>query len=83
MDLPICQCGRVHECDCGDVHEFAHAVRGDFERAIRKHGPLIEVNMCNNGSPAYLIPRIWIAAHGLQAVELGYLAVKYGWQRVG
>jgi hypothetical protein len=65
------------ECDCGQAHQLPEAIA----TLIRELGPRMEVRTERGG---WLVPRAWIAAHGLKERELPALAVCAGfWARHG
>jgi hypothetical protein len=63
-------------CPCGQVHELSAAVRAAYEGVTAGLPP--EVAVVVEGR-AWLVPRIYIAVHGLKADELPGLAERYGW----
>lgn len=67
-------------CSCGEVHELSAEAREFWASFIDGQPPEISV-----GTPAgsWMVPRIYIAAHGLKAAELPALAGQYGWERSG
>ena len=62
-------------CPCGQVHELSAAVRAAYESVTAGLPSSVAVE-----TPAgtWLVPRIYIAVHGLKASELPALAERYG-----
>jgi hypothetical protein len=63
-------------CPCGEVHELPASVRAAYESATAGLSPLVAVRVPDVG--CWLVPRIYIAVHGLKAGELPALAGRYG-----
>ncbi len=70
-ELPLCPCGMVHRARDPRVHQYLL----DF---VVRLGPTVTVT---TPTGSWLVPRVWIAFHGLRAWELPALAVRYGWSR--
>jgi hypothetical protein len=49
-----------------------------MERLVEELGPNISIQV---GNETYMVPRHFIALHGLKAWELSALAAKYGWEK--
>ena len=62
-------------CPCGGDHS-EHPLWLNVVSLIERHGETITVETRNTRT---LVPRIWIAFHGLRSSELGALADRYGW----
>lgn len=62
-------------CPCGEIHELSAATRAAYEAATA--GLPAEVPVKTHGG-TWLVPRIFIAVHGLKAAELPALARRYG-----
>jgi len=62
-------------CPCGEIHELSAAVRAAYERVTAGLPPEVPVVVEGRG---WLVPRIYIAVHGLKADELPALAEEYG-----
>jgi hypothetical protein len=62
-------------CPCGDIHEFSAATRAAYENITRG---LPETVLISVSGRAWLVPRIFLAAHGLPAADLPELAGRYG-----
>ena len=60
------------QCPCGEVHELPAPVRA----VTAGLSPLVRVFVPDAG--CWLVPRIYIAVHGLKAGELPDLAERYG-----
>jgi hypothetical protein len=75
----------LFECPCGSVHEFpaarltAHGIAPAVLADLLARRPHPKV-MPPDGT--WIVPRIWVAAHGLKADELPALAERYGWKKV-
>lgn len=65
-------------CPCGEVHELSAATRGAYEAVTA--GLPAEVKVEAPGG-TWLVPRIFIAVHGLKAAELPGLAERHGFAR--
>lgn len=63
------------KCPCGAVHELP-AVVADL---IADLGPSVKVQ---TETGTWMVPRAWIAAHGLKAGAVGELAAEHGWPGV-
>lgn len=68
-------------CDCGQPLHYAHS---DTERTVQmlvdKLGPTIRVAVDGGIAPqAWMVPRHYIALHGIRAEELPELAAHFGW----
>ena len=63
------------KCPCGEVHELSATVRAAYERVTAGLPPEVPVVVEGRG---WLVPRIYIAVHGLKADELPELAERYG-----
>jgi hypothetical protein len=62
-------------CPCGEIHEPSAATRVAYENITRGLPDTVTVA---TGGRAWLVPRIYVAAHGLAAADLPELAVRYG-----
>lgn len=62
-------------CPCGETHEFSAEIRVAYENITR--GLPETVTVAVNGR-AWLVPRVYVAAHGMAAADLPDLAVRYG-----
>jgi hypothetical protein len=59
-------------CCCGVAHVLPQGVA----RLIGELGPDVRVTVPGG---SWLVPRVFIAAHGLKAGEVPALAAEYGW----
>lgn len=67
-------------CPCGQpLHYPNPKAQRMVERMIGAHGVTILVQVQSRG---YMVPRHWIALHGLKVREIPILAKKYGWEEV-
>lgn len=65
-------------CPCGQpLHYTRLDLQHIMERLVADLGPLIDIQI---GARTYKVPRHYIALHGLKALELPALALKYGWE---
>jgi len=72
----------LERCACGAPiawHQIDPHLRREVERLIEALGPSLQVTV---GERTWLVPRFYIAAHGLAARDLPQLAVRYGWPEV-
>jgi hypothetical protein len=65
-------------CPCGAVHELSAGTRATFENVTAGLPLTVVVEV---SGVRWLVPRIFIAAHGLKAAELPTLAAMYGFKR--
>jgi hypothetical protein len=61
------------DCPCGESHLLPAQPLLKFDTGL---GPLITVTVA---AGSWLVPRVWIAAHGLKAAELSLLAYDHDW----
>jgi len=67
-------------CDCGEpLHYITDASRRIMEELVREYGETVKVST-DTGS--WMVPRHWIALHGIASWELPSLAEKYRWERL-
>lgn len=67
-------------CCCGLGHTFQTLLVFRYlTRMIAELGPVIRIT---TPIGTWMVPRIYIAAHGLRAQDLPHLAEKYGWPRL-
>jgi hypothetical protein len=70
----------VSGCPCGNTH----AMRADLQEAFRRTTaglpPEVKVQ-APPGAGVWLVPRLYIACHGLKAADLPALAAAYGFAR--
>jgi hypothetical protein len=79
-DGPLPSQVEVNYCPCGKPHMIARSTWIQF-KAVTANLPGDEkVTVAGVGS--WLVPRVYIAAHGLKAAGLPALAEQYGWPRV-
>ena len=68
-------------CPCGQPLHYSNRRTREFvEDLIADLGPTVRVIIPQG---TYLVPRHYIALHGLKAWELPALAVHFGWAREG
>jgi hypothetical protein len=68
------------KCACGKpLHYKDPAQRKKVEALVKELGENIPVNV---GSRTWLVPRHFIALHGLKSDELEWLPYKYGFKEV-
>jgi hypothetical protein len=70
----------VTACPCGVAHELSAAVRAAYEAVTAGLAPAVPVEV--KGAGKWLVPRIFIAVHGLRAADLPELAARYGFEKV-
>lgn len=71
----------IERCDCGQpLHYRDPASQAVMQAIVDELGPCTPVLMAGT-THGFLVPRHYIALHGLRAVELPVLADRYGWQR--
>lgn len=68
----------ISGCPCGEDHSF-----GPDEKWLRKagndRGDTLTIESVLGA--IYQIPRVWVAAHGLDYDALPELAERYGWEK--
>ena len=67
-------------CPCGVAHELSAEVRGQYERVTAGLDVRLRVETPEG---RWLVPRIFIAVHGLKAADLPGLAERYGFEQDG
>jgi len=66
-------------CPCGEDHLFLVGPGAVYlQGLILVRGPTVCISTAEG---SWQVPRIYIAAHGMSAVELPALAALYGWRR--
>ncbi len=66
-------------CPCGQFHADSPAM-AYVAGLVKKLGETVVVTV---PAGSWHVPRVYIAMHGLEAEELGALADKYGWEKLG
>jgi hypothetical protein len=67
----------VQLCGCGyPLHYVSPDAQAIVERIVRQKGPNISITV---GVTTYLVPRHFIALHGIQGDQVAELAERYGW----
>jgi hypothetical protein len=66
-------------CPCGAAHEFSADVRVALENITRGLPDTVLISVSGR---AWLVPRMYLAAHGLKADDLPELAERYGFTAV-
>jgi len=70
-----------HRCACGQpLHYRNPRIQAEVQRLVDELGELTRVRTPDG---EWLVPRHYIALHGLSAYELPRLAKQYGWLKVG
>ena len=69
----MCACGRP-------LHYSDRRIQMLIESMIRELGPTVKVAVLGHG--AWLVPRHYIALHGIRAAELPELALTHGFEQV-
>lgn len=69
----------ITSCPCGHEHEIDDQINNALNNMTRG---LPRTVVIATGGQAYKVPRIYIAAHGLEATELAGLARKYSWTEI-
>jgi hypothetical protein len=65
-------------CCCGNQHYFSPVTVAYMARVLADKGPLQTVTTTHG---SWLVPRVYIAAHGLKETNVSELAETFGWQR--
>jgi hypothetical protein len=70
----------MDRCPCGRALHYTNpATQAQIERYIGELGADIKVE---TAAGAWMVPRHYLALHGLKAADLPLLAAVYGWQRI-
>jgi hypothetical protein len=64
-------------CPCGQVHELSAKTRVAYENVVGGLPPTVVIT---TRAGSWLVPRIFMAVHGLKASELPALAEQYGFE---
>jgi hypothetical protein len=71
-------------CSCGldiDAHPNSNpATQAATQLIVEQRGEFIPVHVPGGD---YMVPRHYIALHGIRAMEVPELAVRYGWEKKG
>lgn len=70
----------VDGCPCGDLHPMSDATHAEYTAVTAGQPETIRVGV-EGANRFYLVPRVYIACHGLKAAELPELAARYGFER--
>jgi hypothetical protein len=65
----------IPACPCGAEHPMTGTVRVAYENITRGLPATVLVSV---GGRAWMVPRVYIAAHGIPVADLPGLAVRYG-----
>jgi hypothetical protein len=68
----------VEGCPCGTAHEVDARSWAGFRLMTEHADPRITVT---SPEGSWLVPRLFIACHGIRAAELAGLAERYGFER--
>lgn len=69
-------------CACGQPLHYTNAATETYIKAmIRKLGECVQVRMLD-GDDVYLVPRHYIALHGIKGRTLPAVAEQYGFKKV-
>lgn len=69
------------ECGCGEpLHYTDPIIERGMQAQVQRMGYNIVVS--NDAGHAYLVPRHYIALHGIKEAELDEIATRYGFQSV-
>jgi hypothetical protein len=71
----------VNYCPCGQPHVISRRVWDQFRAVTAGLPPDETVTVAGSGS--WKVPRVYVAVHGLKAVEVPALAERYGWPKIG
>lgn len=67
-------------CCCGlPLHYTDPGVENSVNYVVARQGPFVRVTVNRH---TYLVPRHYIALHGLVGKNLDRLAARYGWEQV-
>lgn len=69
----------ISGCPCGSPHECAAEAWAAFKRVTQGLSEDVPVITWQG---TYVVPRIYIALHGISTTDLPGLAARYGWPRV-
>ena len=68
----------VEGCPCGAAHRLGAGIWERYARLAGRVPPAVKVQAPGG---TFLVPRIFVACHGLKAAELPELAGRYGFER--
>jgi hypothetical protein len=68
----------VDDCPCGSQHTLSWDSWVAYERVTEGQPPTV---MIATPEGSWLVPRLYIACHGLKASEVPALAKQYGWEQ--
>jgi hypothetical protein len=68
----------IKDCPCGVVHEMAAEKKIRFDQVTYGKDLALPVTI---SSGTWLVPRIYIACHGIKASELAEVAARYGFEQ--
>jgi hypothetical protein len=71
--------GTVEDCPCGKPHTLSGDAWDSYRRITAGKPPTV---MLTVAARSWLVPRIWIAVHGIRGREIPALAARYGWEEV-
>ena len=66
-------------CPCGAVHEMSRAAAAAYESVTAGKPAAVPLSTT---AGSWLVPRVFIACHGVKADDLARLAERYGFERV-
>jgi hypothetical protein len=79
MTFPLAIAEDDERCACGrPLHYANYKTRVLLDKMIAQYGPTVAVT---TSAGTWMVPRHYIALHGLRAVEVERLAARYGWER--
>lgn len=70
----------VKGCPCGKAHQMASDSWAQLQRVTKSLNPLVQVT--DGKVDTWLVPRLYIACHGLVWAELPVLAERYGFEKL-
>ena len=76
--MPEMPSGRADGCPCGGEHEMSPAVLDAYRRVTAGKPATVPLSTARG---TWLVPRIYIAFHGIKADEVPEIAARYGFER--
>ncbi len=70
-------------CACGEpLHYATEQSRRFMDRLVAEHGPFVKIAIHGTVPRAFMVPRHFIALHGVKGSEIPALAARHGWEEV-
>lgn len=70
----------VDGCPCGGQHRLGAEIYAEYQRVVKDKPPTLRIQA---GGDCWLVPRLYIALHGIKAADVPQLAARYDWALAG